>query len=75
MREYLFWDWAFAVALVSVLLVCIFCQFLMIYHILNLIKEREKSSPSKKGNSAIKSRQSGVAIPCKKVAIPAFYVL
>ena len=75
MREYLFWDWAFAVALVSVLLVCILCQFLMIYHILNLIKEREKSSPPKKGNSAIKSRQSGVANPCKKVAIPAFYML
>ena len=75
MREYVMQDWTFVIGLMVVMLLNILCQLIMIYHMNNLIKEREKMSNSEKENSDIKCKQSGVANPCKKVAIPAFYML
>ena len=75
MREYLVQDWFLVVGLVSVVVMSIFCQLVMIHNMRKLMKEREKMKESKKVNTHIKSSQSGVAIPCKKVAIPAFTML
>ena len=75
MREYIMQDWTLVIGLVIVMIVSIWCQLIMIYHMNNLIKEREKLSDSEKRKSSIKCEQSGVVNPCKKVAIPAFYML
>ena len=75
MREYVMQDWNLVIGLVVVMLLNILCQLMMIYHMNNLIKEREKMSAGEKKKIDIKCKQSGVANPCKKVAIPAFYML
>ena len=75
MREYVMQDWNLVIGLVVVMLLNILCQLMMIYHMNNLIKEREKMSAGEKEKIDIKCKQSGVANPCKKVAIPAFYML
>ena len=75
MREYVMQDWNFVVVLVLVMVLSIWCQLVMIYHMRNLIKEREETSEKKKEKSGIKYKESGVVNPCKKVAIPAFYML
>ena len=75
MREYVIQDWTLVIGLVVVMVVSIWCQLIMIYHMNNLIKIREKMSNSEKENSGEKCKQSGVVNPCKKVAIPAFRML
>ena len=75
MREYVMQDWTFVIGLFVVMVLHILCQLIMIYHMNNLIKIREKMSDSEKEKSDIKCKQSGVVNPCKKVAIPAFYML
>lgn len=74
MREYVMQDWIIVVGLI-VMVLTILCQLSMIYHMRNLIKERGKMSDSGKEKPDIKTHQSGVAIPCKKVAILAFTML
>ena len=75
MREYVMQDWTIVIGLMVVVILSILCQLSMIYHMRNLIKEREKMSDSGKEKPDIKTHQSGTAIPCKKVAIPAFTML
>ena len=75
MREYVMQDWTLVIGLAAVMIVSIWCQLIMIYHMNNLIKIREKMSNSEKENSGVKCKQSGVVNPCKKVAIPAFTML
>ena len=75
MREYVMQDWTLVIGLVVVMVASIWCQLIMIYHMNNLIKIREKMSNSEKENSGVKCKQSGVVNPCKKVAIPAFRML
>ena len=75
MREYVMQDWTFVIGLMVVVILSILCQLSMIYHINSLIKEREEMSDSEKEKTGINCKQSGVANPCKKVAIPAFTML
>ena len=75
MREYLMQDWTLVVGLLVVMTASIICQLVMMYSMSKLIKEGEKLPEVKKEKTDFKSKQSGRAIPCKKVAIPAFYML
>ena len=75
MREYVMQDWTFVIGLMVVVILSILCQLSMIYHINSLIKEREEMSDSEKEKTGTKCKQSGVANPCKKVAILAFTML
>lgn len=75
MREYVMQDWNVVVVLVIAMVLSIWCQLVMIYHMRNLIKEREEMQEPEKGKIAIKYRESGEVNPCKKVAIPAFTML
>lgn len=75
MREYLMQDWTLVVGLLVVMAASIICQLVMMYSMSKLIKEGEKLPEVKKEKTDFKSKQSGRVIPCKKVAIPAFYML
>lgn len=75
MREYLMQDWTLVVGLLVVMTASIICQLVMMYSMSKLIKEGEKLPEVKKEKNDFKSKQSGVANPCKKVAIPAFTML
>ncbi len=75
MREYLMQDWTLVIVLMLVMVVSILCQLIMMYSMNTLIKEREELPVVKREKTDFKREQSGRAIPCKKVAIPAFYML
>ncbi len=75
MREYLMQDWTLVIVLMLVMVVSILCQLIMMYSMNTLIKEREELPVVKREKTDFKREQSGRVIPCKKVAIPAFYML
>ena len=72
MREYVMQDWNLVIGLVVVMLLNILCQLMMIYHMNNLIKEREKMSAGEKEKIDIKCKQSGGQIHVKRLPYPLF---